>query len=63
MKAKDLRVESVEGLHKKLEDLNKELMSDRAQISSGTPPKNPGMMSQRRKIIARIKTILNEKHD
>lgn len=60
MKAADLRKESKESMQKRLGDLQKELMADRAQISSGTAPKSPGMMKQRRKVIARIRTILNE---
>jgi len=60
MKAADLRNEGKESLQKKMEDLQKELMADRAQISAGTTPKNPGMMKQRKRIIARIRTILNE---
>ena len=41
-----------------MEDLKLELMKDYAQISAGTPPKNPGMIKERKKIIARIKSLM-----
>lgn len=57
MKHSELKKMGKEELEKKIEDLKLELMKDYAQISAGTPPKNPGMIKERKKIIARIKSI------
>lgn len=61
MKAKDLRGMGVKELEQKITEIRKELMHDYAQISAGTPPKSPGMLKQRKRTIARILTLLNEK--
>ncbi len=60
MKTKELRGLSKEEQDKKLDELHKELMQDRSQMSAGTPPKSPGLMKERKKTIARIHTIRNE---
>ncbi|MBW3021014.1 50S ribosomal protein L29 [Candidatus Woesearchaeota archaeon] len=58
MKFSELKTMGREELEKKMEDLKLELMKDYAQISAGTPPKNPGMIKERKKTIARIKSLL-----
>lgn len=60
MRTKQIRESSKADQEKKLSELKSELMKDRTQISAGTPPKNPGLMKQRRRIIARIKTVQRE---
>lgn len=61
MKIKELRALGIDELNKKKEELQKELMKERAMISTGTIPKSPGKMGAARKTIARIVTILAEK--
>ena len=61
MKSKELRDLSNEDLQNKLKELRKELMQDYSQISSGTPPKSPGMLKQRKKTIAKIMTITHSR--
>jgi len=56
---KKLREMNKEDLNKRLEELHKELMKYRSQISTGTPPENPGQVKNTKKNIARIKTLLN----
>lgn len=58
MKYKDIKNMSKADLEKNMSELRLELMKDYAQISAGTPPKNPGMIKERKKTIARIKTFL-----
>lgn len=41
----------------KKEDIELELMKERAQIAAGTSPKNPGLLREHKKTLARIKTI------
>ena len=48
-------------LKSKLDDLRKELIKMNAQISTGTPPENPGQVKEIKKTIARILTILKSK--
>ena len=48
-------------LKEKLNELEAELMSERAKVASGGLPDNPGKLNQIRKAIARIKTISEEK--
>ena len=47
-------------LKEKLVDLKKELIKINAQISTGTPPENPGRVKEVRRTIARINTKLRE---
>lgn len=61
MKTKELRQISKEELEKKLEELRKELIKYNAQISTSTPPENPGNVKKVKKMIARIITILKSK--
>lgn len=60
MKTKQIRDMKKADQDNKIVELQKELMKDRTQISAGTPPKNPGLMRQRRRIIARIRTVQRE---
>jgi large subunit ribosomal protein L29 len=41
----------------KKQELELELMKERAQIAAGTSPKNPGLLREYKKTLARIKTI------
>lgn len=63
MKIKDLRLLNIEELKNKRIELQKELMKERAMISTGTIPKSPGRISAMRKTTARIATILAEKEE
>jgi len=67
MKAKEIAVMSKEDTEAKLEELRKELVKLRAQISTGTTPKSPGQVRQIKKNIARILTKksmeVNKKHE
>jgi len=46
-----------------LEDLQTELLNDRAVKAAGGAPENPGRIKEIRKAIARIKTIQHEEGD
>lgn len=59
MKFKDIAKQKPDQLSKKIDELHRELMKDRAQVASGSTPKNPGNIRRIRKSIARIKTFLN----
>jgi len=61
MKYQDIKKMDKAALEKTMSEIRLELMKDYAQISAGTPPKSPGMIKQRKKTIARIKTFLQEK--
>lgn len=61
MKFKELKSMSKAELDEKLNELNKQLMKDNTQVSTGTSPKSPGLMKANKKTIARILTILNQK--
>lgn len=63
MKAKEIRALSEKNLNDKLEELRKELIKDNAQIATGTHPKSPGRVKVTKKTIARILTVLREKHE
>ena len=56
---KELKQTSQNELKSKLEQLKKDLMKANAQISTGTPPENPGKVKVIKKTIARINLILN----
>ncbi|MBW2973259.1 50S ribosomal protein L29 [Candidatus Woesearchaeota archaeon] len=61
MKIKDLKaMPDAELKAKKLELMN-ELVKERAQVATGTVPKNPSKIKLARRTIARINTILAEK--
>jgi len=59
--ADELREKSEDELNQQLQDLQKELVTERGQIEVGGFAENPGQIAEMKKSIARIKTILNEK--
>ena len=61
LRIKKLKDLSKEDLEKQLVELRKEMMKYRSQISTGTPPENPGKVGNVKKTIARIKTIIKTK--
>ncbi len=60
IKPKDLRAMSEEELKERIVTIKQELSKERALISSGTRPENPGIIRKNRREIARTLTILNE---
>lgn len=48
-------------LKDKMNDLRKELVEERGQIEIGGFADNPGRISEMRKTVAKIKTVLNER--
>ncbi len=60
LRAREIREMSEEELEKKLNDLRLELMKERAKITIGGVPENPGRVKEIRKAIARILTIKRE---
>jgi len=60
MKASELKDMEVEDLQKKMVELNEELFNLRFQLHTGQL-ENTARVSQTRKDIARIKTVLHEK--
>jgi large subunit ribosomal protein L29 len=61
MKFKEMKNLPKAELEEKMMELKKQLMKDNTQISSGTIPKNPGLIKTNKKTIARILTILKQK--
>ncbi len=61
MKFQELKKLSQEDLDKKEKELGLELMKDYAQRSAGAPPKNPGLIKERKKTIAKIKTLIRQR--
>ena len=59
-KIKELKSLSKDNLRTKLDELQRELMRENAQIASGTTPKNPGMVRQTKKMIARVLMYLDQ---
>ena len=57
MKFKDIAELSVEDREAKVREMELELMKERAQIASGTSPKNPGNIKELRRTIARINML------
>ena len=62
MKANEIRDLSVEELHKKASELEQELFNLRFQLHTGHL-ENSARLSQIRKDVARVKTVLNQKLD
>ncbi len=58
MKTSELRTMGEIELNQKMEEIQKELMKDNAQVAIGTAPKNTGKLRLAKKTIARIKTVL-----
>ncbi len=63
MKIKELKQMDEKELEKKLEELRKELIKYNAQISTSTPPENPGNVRKIKKTIAKIITIIKSKQN
>ena len=63
IKTKELKKIDPKELESKLEQLRKDLIKYNAQISTGTPPENPGQVKSTKKTIARILTILKNKQE
>ncbi len=61
LKAEEARDLSDKELKEKMNDLRKEIIEEKGQIEIGGFADNPGRISEMRKTIARIKTILNER--
>jgi ribosomal protein L29 len=57
---KELKDMNREELESKLKELQHELLKLNQQISTGTPPKSPGSLRTTRKIIAKIKFLLQK---
>ena len=53
-KLEELRKLNNEDMEKRLEELRKSLMKANTQISTGTPPENPGQVRAIKRNIARI---------
>lgn len=60
LKRKELQKLNKQELTSKLEDLKKQMMKINFQISTGTPPENPGQVKSIKKTIARIQTKINQ---
>ena len=61
LKTREIREKDEKELKQQLNDLQKELVEERGQIEVGGFAENPGRISQMRKTIARIHTVLNER--
>ena len=59
-KTRELQRLSNNELESKLAELKKELMKLNAQLATGTIPKNPGMIKQIKKEIARIIMLIEK---
>ncbi len=57
MRFSELSALSPEEREDKRKEIELELMKERAQIASGTAPKNPGMIREYRKTLARLQTL------
>lgn len=60
-KLSEFRATDVSELSRRIIELKSELAKERALNASGTKAKNPGKISQAKKSIARIFTIIREK--
>ncbi|MBI4145370.1 50S ribosomal protein L29 [Candidatus Woesearchaeota archaeon] len=61
MRTKDLRTLSEAELTAKEAELRKSLMKLYGQVSTGTPPKNPGEIRQGKRTLAQILTLKHER--
>ena len=61
LKASEIRELSVEEMKGKIAELKRELMKEGVNKSTGGAPSNPGKISETKRTIARILTIMNEK--
>lgn len=60
IKNKELGGMSKQEREAKLSELSRELIKQNAQVATGTVPKNPRMIRNIKKTIAKIKTIQNQ---
>jgi large subunit ribosomal protein L29 len=60
LRSKEIRKMKPDERQKQLDDLIAELLRERALISAGGAPENPGRSKELRRTIARINTIINE---
>ena len=61
LKVKEARKLNEEELEKRIQELKKELMKLRSQISGGSQAENPGKIKAIRRTIARLLTVKKEK--
>ena len=61
MKTKELRALNETELTVKETELRKSLMKLYGQVSTGTPPKNPGEINRSKKTLAKILTLRKER--
>ena len=60
MKTKELRTLSKQDMSAKEAEIRKSLMKLYGQVSTGTPPKNPGEIRRGKRTLAKILTLRNE---
>jgi large subunit ribosomal protein L29 len=60
LRTNEIRTMSIAERADELENLNNELVRERALTSAGGAPENPGRIGEIRRTIARIKTIQHE---
>lgn len=63
MNIKELQDLSPKEREEKRNEIELELMKERAQIAAGTSPKNPGLLREHKKTLARIKTLETNEQD
>jgi large subunit ribosomal protein L29 len=63
LRTSEIRTMTIEERADELENLNNELVRERALTSAGGAPDNPGRIGEIRRTIARIKTIQHELND
>ena len=61
LRPQEIRDMDTKELKERLNDLQKELVEERGQIEVGGFADNPGLIKERKKTIARIKTVLQER--
>lgn len=60
MKNKQIKTLSESERKEKLREIRLELIKELAQVASGTAPKNPGLIREHKRTIARIKALSKE---
>ena len=60
---KELKALSEQDRKTRASELKKELMQAKAQIATGTSPKNPGRIKIIKRTLARIYTLANQKEE
>ncbi|MBN2420885.1 50S ribosomal protein L29 [Candidatus Woesearchaeota archaeon] len=63
MKRKDVLSLETGDYETKLAEFRKELIKLNAQASTGTAAKNPGLLRQTKKNVARMLTLINQKNE